>query len=276
MSAPAESVLRRPVLKPSAELPQMRVFLPEPGNPANGPLSAGREATFCIVEDGATERQVRFKGDPHLWEWPGVYEHLVRDLLRGNAPAAVCRLLERAIRASGERPETLRAIDLVAGNGWVGQELNAIGINEIIGIDASAAAAAAAERDHPGAHSEFRVLDIRRLSEAQRDELMGFDFNSLICIEPLAVEEPPPNAFTEAFNLLAPDGWVAFHLHAGSAEGGRDSRFAHTVHRMIRSRALHVHTQQRYRHRFTTHGSPLFHVAVIGRKTRDFEPGEPS
>ena len=65
---------------------------------------------------------------------------------------------------------------------------------------------------------------------------------------------------------------MAFHLNAETAEGGRDSRFARIVHRMIQSGAMNVATQQRYRHRFTTYGAPLFHVAVIARKVRDFEP----
>ena len=119
-------------------------------------------------------------------------------------------------------------------------------------------------------------MDMRRLSETQRDSLMGYDFNALITVEALSSEEPPPNAFTEAFNLLAPDGWVAFHLHVAAAEGARESRFARLVHRMVDGGALALHTQQRYRHRFTTAGEPLFHMGIVGRKLRDFDPGEPS
>jgi hypothetical protein len=121
-------------------------------------------------------------------------------------------------------------------------------------------------------YRDYLVLDMRRLSEAQRDDLMAYDFNCLTSVDPLAADEPAPNAFTEAFNLLAPDGWAAFHLNAETAEGGRDSRFARLVHRMIQSGAMNVVHQQRYRHRFSTYGTPLFHVAVIARKVRDFEP----
>jgi hypothetical protein len=41
---------------------------------------------------------------------------------------------------------------------------------------------------------------------------------------------------------------------------------------MIQSGAMNVATQQRYRHRFTSHGQPIFHVGVVARKVRDFEP----
>lgn len=238
----------------------------------DGAAQSGKEPGYCMVDDGGTWRQVRFRGDSRLWEWPGVYESLVRTLLRGNAPGAIAHLLDRQLRAAGRRAADLRAIDLGAGNGWMGEELLSLGVTEVVGVDATHAAAAAAERDHPDVYKSYLVLDMRRLSEAQRDELMNFDFNCLVCVDALAADEPAANAFTEGFNLLAPDGWVAFHLNAETAEGGRDSRFARLIHRMIQSGAMNVATQQRYRHRFTSHGTPVFHIGVVARKVRDFEP----
>lgn len=263
MSAPAESLLRAVSLRSA---PTRDVRLPDAAT------QNGKEAGYCLVDDGGALRQVRFRGDARLWEWPGVFEQLVRNLLRGNAPGALCHLLDRQLRAAKARPADLRVIDLFAGNGWMGEELAALGVTEIVGVDSTAAAAAAVERDHPDVYRSYLVLDMRRLSEAQRDDLMAYDFNCLACVDPLAADEPAPNAFTEAFNLLAPDGWAAFHLNAETAEGGRDSRFARLVHRMIQSGAMNVVHQQRYRHRFSTYGAPLFHVAVIARKVRDFEP----
>jgi predicted TPR repeat methyltransferase len=263
MSAPAETLLRP---GPSRGAQTRDVALPDAAS------QNGKEAGYCLVDDGGTLRQVRLRGDARLWEWPGIYERLVRTLLRGNAPGALSHLLDRQIRTAGKRAADLRAIDLGAGNGWMGEELSALGIPMVIGVDASGAAAIAAERDHPDVYQSYLVLDMRRLSEGQRDDLMNYDFNCLVCVDALAADEPAPNAFTEAFNLLAPDGWVAFHLNAETAEGGRDSRFARTVHRMIQSGSMNVATQQRYRHRFTTYGAPLFHVAVVARKVRDFEP----
>lgn len=263
MSAPAVTPLRAVSLRTA---PTRDVSLPEAS------AHDGKEPGYCLVEDGGTLRQVRFRGDARLWEWPGVFEHLVRNLLRGNAPGALCHLLDRQLRAARVPPTDLRVIDLFSGNGWMGEELAALGVEEIIGVDSTAAAAAAVERDHPDVYRDYLVLDMRRLSESQRDELMAYDFNCLTCVDALAAEEPAPNAFAEAFNLLAPDGWAAFHLNAETAEGGRDSRFARLVHRMIQSGALTIAHQQRYRHRFSTHGTPLFHVAVIARKVRDFEP----
>jgi len=237
----------------------------------------GREATHCLVEDAdSLPRQVRFKGDPRLWEWPGVYEHLVRNLLEGSAPSTMAHLLQRTLHKAGATPEILKCLTLSAGNGWGAEELRRIGVGSVIGVDAFPAAKEAAERDHPGALSEYLVMDMRRLSEAQRDQLMKFDFTCLVALDPICIEEPAPNAFTEAFNLLAPDGWVALHLAEETAGPQGESRFARLVHHMAGSGALRLETRERYRHRLTTHGKPLYHLALIGRKIRDFDPGEPS
>ncbi len=94
MSAPAESLLR-PVSVSLRSTPARDVSLPDPGS------QNGKEAGYCLVEDGGALRQVRFRGDSRLWDWPGVFEHLVRTLLRGNAPGALCHLLDRQLRSDG-------------------------------------------------------------------------------------------------------------------------------------------------------------------------------
>lgn len=269
MSAPTATLPRGRYLRIGPIEPEKTVRLAPP-NPGTG-----KEPAYFLVDDGDQARQVRLRGDPRIWEWAGVHEYLVRTLLRGNAPGAICHMLERAVRGAGEAMSGLRALDLLAGNGWMGSELKSSGAGYVVGADPSAAAAAATERDHPHAYGDYLVLDMRRLSESQRDELMNYDFNCLVSVSALAAEEPAPNAFAEAFNLLAPDGWVATHLHEDASEGAPDSRYARLIHKMIGSGALSVVAQQRYRHRFTSMGDPLFHVGLVGRKRRDFDPGEP-
>lgn len=264
MAAPAETPLR------PEELPQSSppVVLPDASS------ASDHEPEYCLIDQGGGWEPVRLREDSLLWEWPGVYEYVVRDLLEGEAARTICLLLERAVRAAGERFEQLRVLDLEAGNGCVAEEIAAAGAGWICGVDRSQAAAAAAERDYPGLYSDYLVMDLRRLSEAQRDRLMHFDFSCLTCVEPLGTDEPAANAFTEAFNVLAPDGWVAFHVREDALAGERDSRFAPLVLQMIESGAISVHARQRYRHRMTTRGTPLVHVAFIGRKQRDFDPTE--
>ena len=269
MSTTAETSPHAPLERLDIELPERPVSLPET------PAQNGREAAFCLVEDVDSARQVRFKGDARIWEWSGVYEYLVRQLLQGNAPSTLSGLLQRTLHMTGNSPERLRCLLLGAGNGWVADEFVRVGVGQVVGVDVSSAAAAAADRDHPDAFSEYLVLDMRRLSEAQRDELMDFDFNCMVALDPIAAEEPAPNAFTEAFNLLAPDGWVVLHLAEETAVQNSESRFARLMHRMVSNGALKLETRERYRHRLTTHGEPLYHVALIGRKVRDFDPGEP-
>ena len=266
MAAPAEPLVQPVAPRDPLDLTAGSVALPDLGGPA--------DLEYCLVAEGEGWRQIRVRNDPRLWEQPGVYERLVRELLRGNAPGAICRLLERELEAAGESPASLRALNLEAGNGWVADELRSIGSGPIMGVDRSSEAAAAAARDYPGAFCDYRVMDMRRLSEAQRDHLMNFDFNCLIWVDPLAPEEPAANAFTEAFNLLAPDGWIAFHLHEEAWGDDQKSRFGNLLRKMIVMGAVEICTEERYRHRFSTQGKPLFHVGFVARKQRDFDPAE--
>ncbi len=206
-----------------------------------------------------------------FWERPEVYECLVRELLDGQAAEKICRMLAREVEATGSHIDRLRLLDFDAGNGLVGCELAELGARRIFGIDRSPEAASAAELDNPGVYEDYLVMDMRRLSEAQRDHLMHFDFSGLASVEPLGADEPAPNAFIEAFNILAPGGWIAFHLHEEALLGQRESRFAPLVRQMVESGAISLHARERYRHRLTTQGDPLEHVAFIGRKRRDFE-----
>jgi SAM-dependent methyltransferase len=269
MSAPTETFPRGRAAGVSPDVPERRVFLPE------GPAQNGKESAYFLVEELENARQVRFRGDPRIWEWAGVYEHLVKRLLRGNAPAALARLLRRALDRTGMPADQLRCVLLGAGNAWAASELRDTGVGSVVCVDAWTAAAAAAERDYRDAYDAYLVLDMRRLSESQRDQLMEFDFNCLVSVDPLGADEPAPNAFTEAFNLLAPGGWIALHLSEEAASGEIDSRFARVVLHMIAGGAFEVETRERYRHRLSTGGDPIYHHALVGRKIRDFDPGEP-
>ena len=260
MAAPAESPLHLREARPASA----PVVLP-PVDDSNG------DAEYCLVDEGGAWLPVRLAEHSFFWERPDVYEYLVRDLLEGQATETICRMLARQVEAVGSRIDRLRLLDFGAGNGWVGGELAELGARWIFGIDRSPAAASAAARDNPGVYEDYLVMDLRRLSEAQRDRLMHFDFNGLASVEPLGAYEPAPNAFTEAFNLLAPGGWLAFHLHEEALLGQRESRFAPLVRQMVETGAISIQAQERYRHRLTTQGEPLVHVAFVGRKRRDFE-----
>jgi SAM-dependent methyltransferase len=267
MAAPAEPLIRPDVRSEATLGGDRSIALPEV-EASHGDLE------YCLVEDEDGWRQIRVRNDPRFWQLPGAYNHLVRTLLRGNAPAAITRLLERDLLAAGETPSNLRVLNLDAGNGWVAHELQTIGIRPVIGVDRSEDAAAAASRENAEAFSDYRVIDMRRLSESQRDQLMSFDLSCLIRIDPLALNDPAPNAFTEAFNLLAPEGWIAFHLEEEAWSETSNSRFARLLRQMIAMGSVEICTEERYRHRFTTQGKPLFHIGFIARKQRDFDPAE--
>ena len=159
MSAPAESLLRP--RSPSRGAAIRDVSLPDAAS------QNGKEAGYCLVDDGGTWRQIRLRGDARLWEWPGIFERLVRTpAARKRAGCALPPARPPAPRRRQARPADLRAIDLGAGNGWMGEELVvARHARWSSGSMRSTAAAIAAERDHPDVYQSYLVLDMRRLSE---------------------------------------------------------------------------------------------------------------
>ncbi len=271
MAAPVESLLYpvdedRGRARFSRTRPAREVMLPQ----MNGPN--GRELEYCLVRDGSAWQQVRFRNDARIWMWPGVYDHLVRDLLRGNAPAAMCRILEQVVDARGGSARWWRGRHRGAGTGWCGEARRGAGVHTVLGVAPCAEAARSATRDRRGIFESYLVMDMRRLSESQREQFMHLDFNCLACVEPLSSHEPSPNAFVEAFNLLAPSGWVAYHVHERALEASSPSRFVRMATRMERCGAIEILAAERFRQRFTTNGQPAFHTAFVARKLRDFDP----
>ena len=192
---------RHPTPLHLSELPEAR---PRPAPVVLPPADDSSGGEYCLVDEGGSWQPVRLAEHSFFWERPDVYEYLVRDLLEGQATETICRMLAREVEAAGSRIDRLRLLDFGAGNGWVGSELAGLGAQWIFGIDRSPAAACAAARDNPGVYEDYLVMDMRRLSEAQRDRLMHFDFNGLASVEPLGADEPPPNPSPRRSTSLRP------------------------------------------------------------------------
>ena len=52
-----------------------------------------------------------------------------------RSPAEVVGLLGRQLEADGVDPEELSVLDVGAGNGIVGEELRALGVSGLVGVD---------------------------------------------------------------------------------------------------------------------------------------------
>jgi hypothetical protein len=76
----------------------------------------------------------------------------------------------------------------------------------------------------------------------------------------------PAHAFANAYDLVANGGWVAFNIKETFLLESDESGFSRLVKALLLSDCLEVHHLERYRHRISIDGRPLFYYALVGRK----------
>ena len=243
--------------------PRLRVALPRPD------LSMPQDTEWCVYRTDDGWHEVRFHDYASIYAVPGLYEHLFYNILKCTSPATVRSLLEHQLRRSDEPADGLRVLDLGAGNGMVGEELTGMGVETIVGIDNIEAARRAAQRDRPGIYTDYFVADIVQATGPHHAQLERFRFNCLACVAALGFGDIPPEVFATAYNLIVPGGWIAFNIKNDFLDSGDSSGFSRLIARMIADGALDVRARERYQHRLATDGSPLFYVAMVGRKRHD-------
>jgi predicted TPR repeat methyltransferase len=241
----------------------LRIALP----PADLSLTQDRE--WCVVRVNGAWREIRLHDYDELFAVPGLYERLIYDILKCDSPARIRQLLQTELTASGMQPSTLRALDLGAGNGMVGEELADIGVEFIVGVDIIEAAAEATQRDRPSVYAGYHVVDMTRLNPSDQRELAGYGFNCLTCVAALGFGDIPTKAFANTFNLVKPGGWIAFNIKATFLDQDDSAGFAHLIRSITADKTLEVRQTQHYRHRIGTDRRPIQYAAIVGRKRRD-------
>ncbi len=241
----------------------LTVALPEPG------MSLTQDAEWCVVEIDGEWRQIRFHDYETIYSVPGLYEKVIYEILQCRSPATVRRMIQAALPKSGLKAEDLRVLDLGAGNGMMAEELADLGARYMVGVDIIKAAADAAERDRPGLYEAYHVVDMTTLNSAQDRQLKAHGFNCLTCVAALGFGDIPAEAFIAAYNLIAPNGLIAFNIKEDFLTNGDESGFSKLIRSMIKDGVMEVWTQQRYPHRMSTDREPIHYVAICGRKVRD-------
>lgn len=225
------------------------------------------EAYFILQEDGI-ETTIRFHEYAKLFDRPGLYEQLFYDRLKCISPTKVCDLLENVLHQNHAEMSELRVLDVGAGNGMAGEILMKKGIARLIGIDILDEARDACERDRPGVYDAYYVTDLTALDQTTKHALEEWRTDCMITIAALGFHDIPPIAFAVAFNLVQDGGWIAFNIKETFLHDTDSSGFSRLVKDMLVSDILAVHHLERYRHRFSIDGRPLYYYALIGRKEK--------
>lgn len=242
-------------------LPRHRLTFP----PASSRAYSQSEATFDVW-DGDEPTRLRFHDYDEIYARPGLYEQVFYERLRCVSPEKVAGILDASLRANGGDVARLRVLDLGAGNGIMGARLKQMGASRVVGADIIPAARDAAYRDRPGAYDDYVVADMASLDEGQRRDLGAWRFDALTCVAALGFGDIPVAAFQAAMDLVAKDGWLAFNIKETFLAEGDDAGFSRFVRELIGSDAIEVHHLERYRHRLSMEGEPLYYYALVARK----------
>ena len=236
-------------------------------------VSVSQDREWCVVDVGGQWKKIRFHDYDEIYKVPGLYEALFHDVLKCTSPTTIREMLYECLDSSGVAPCELQVLDLGAGNGMVGEELAGLGVRGVVGVDIIPAAAEAVMRDRGDFYDDYFVLDMTKLSTAERSRLSAFDFNCLTCVAALGFGDIPPAAFSNAYNLIERGGWVAFNIKNDFLGSGSRSGFAVLIQRMIDSELIEFVSRREYRHRLATCGKPLMYTAFVGIKKRDIPAG---
>jgi hypothetical protein len=85
----------------------------------------------------------------------------------------------------------------------------------------------------------------------------------------LGFDDIPPHAFAVAYNLISTPGLVAFTLKEVFVAKRDSSGFSNLIRRMFDEEVIRPLSKERYRHRLSVQGEPLYYVAFVAEKVND-------
>jgi len=223
------------------------------------------------IEFGPAEarRRVGFHDYAAIYAVPGLYEAVFQDALEMRSHIEVVRLYGETLSSLGRPAGDERVFDLGAGNGAGGQELRALGVGGVVGLDLEPAARAAAQRDRPGVYDDFLVGDLGGFLAEELAALRARAFTTVLALAAIGVGHIPPAVLDRALGLLEPGGLFGFAVTPALLPGSEDaaglaSGYPAFFAELFGDRAEEL-ARHAYVHRLQTDGTPHHAVALVGR-----------
>ncbi|MDA0822854.1 MAG: methyltransferase [Proteobacteria bacterium] len=224
---------------------------------------------FFLTEKDETRQKIRFHDYDTIYKIPGLYEQLFYDRLRCISPIKVAEILNASVAQAKGNTTELRVLDLGAGNGLMGEALVNHGISRMIGVDIIPEARDSAHRDRPDIYDGYYVMDFCNLTSDEIEELSSWSLNCMTTVAALGFGDIPPKAFMVALNIIESDGWVAFNIKDSFLDQNDNSGFSRMIRELIFSKYLNLFHLERYRHRLSIEGEPLYYFAITAKKVAD-------
>ena len=237
--------------------------------PVSEPHQLQQDESFFYLKENDQELTLRFHEYGEIYKRPGLYEQLFYQRLKCQSPKKVCSVLGKVLADNHVELSELRVLDLGAGNGMVGEILQTA---RVIGIDISHEAYSACERDRPGIYDAYYVADLCNIDAITQQELNDWQIDCLTCVAALGFGDIPTKAFATAYNIVQSGGWIAFNIKETFMQESDVSGFSRLIKHLLITDTLEVHHLERYRHRISIDGRPLFYYVVVGKKEFDISP----
>ncbi|WP_433801421.1 methyltransferase [Actinomycetospora sp. CA-084318] len=218
------------------------------------------EEQFLLHSEGGTQR-VTLHDYATVYDVPGLYEEVVQRQLECASPATVADATVEAGAALDLAPADLRAFDLGAGNGVVGEELTARGVTVVVGADGIPEARDAAHRDRPGLYAHYLVGE--RLESAEVARLVGEErLNALVAAGAVGEGHVPVDALDELWSAFPAGSVLALTL-----KDAPDDHDVSDVEAMIAARSdTEIVVRRSFRHRLSMAGHELYYLVLAAVK----------
>lgn len=226
------------------------------------------EVGFKLME-GTNVTELRFHDYNEIYNRPGLYEQLFYDRLKCSSPKKVADILKQSLDAVGEHLTEMRILDLGAGNGIMGEEIKNHGASRLIGVDIIPEAKEACYRDRPDIYDDYYIVDFMNLSDQEHEEIDSWSIDCLTSVAALGFGDIPPKAFFQGLQFVQTGGWVAFNIKETFLDNSDTSGFSKFIRELIFSEYLNIHHLERYRHRLSIEGAPLYYFALVAQKNGD-------
>lgn len=230
------------------------------------------EVSFYLLEEDRKTR-IRFHDYDEIYQRPGLYEQVFYDRLKCSSPDKVGEILEQTLSDFGKNFSELRVLDLGAGNGIMGEVMKNYGVARLVGVDIIPEAKAACVRDRPDIYDEYYVADFTNLNDELAEEISSWSIDCLTSVAALGFGDIPLQAFSQALGFVQTEGWVAFNIKETFLDKSDQSGFSRFIRELISSEYLDVYHMEKYRHRLSMEGTPLYYFALVAQKTAEI-PGD--
>jgi hypothetical protein len=221
-----------------------------------------------LRESGRSEDLVHLHDYERLYGVPGLYEHVVQELLGCRSPQVAVDGLADALTELDVDPNGVVLLDLGAGTGLVGELASGIGVSTIIGFDALPAARAACLRDRPGIYRDYLIGDLAAGEPRLLADIRSYQPTALVSAGAMGGTHAPPSALINALGLLPADAPVVFTIDERWMQTDGPGGYRTAVKDLIDTGELRLLRRSRFHHRVTTTGEPIHYELVVGARGR--------